>query len=412
MTNMHETMHHRIVIIGGGTAGIAVAARLVNEGENDIAIIDPAHTHYYQPLWTLVGGGQAKASQSKRNQSTLIPDGVDWIKQKAVGVDPDDKQVQLGNGWTVGYDVLVVAPGIQVDWNQMPGLTETLGVNGVSSNYSYELAPKTWEMIKSMRKGTAVFTMPMGPIKCAGAPQKIAYLAADYWRKQGVLKNIDVVMVLPTPGMFGVPEFARVLEKVVDRYGIDVRFQSVVSEINPEQREVVITDNLNDTKSSLGYDFVHAVPPMSAPDWIKASPISVPGDAKGWVDVDKNTMQHNRYPDIFALGDAGSTPNSKTGAAIRKQAPVVVQNVIDQLAGNEINRHYDGYASCPIVTARNKMLLAEFDYTMRPNKTVPLIDTEQERYDMWLLKRYGLPFMYWNILMKGKGMTTPGAFAS
>ncbi|MEZ5257549.1 MAG: FAD/NAD(P)-binding oxidoreductase [Ilumatobacteraceae bacterium] len=405
-------MHHRVVIIGGGTAGIAVAARLRNEGEQDIAIIDPSSKHYYQPLWTLVGGGRAKAKTSERDQASMIPKGVEWIRQAAADVDPDEKQVVLGSGDRVGYDVLVVCPGIQLDWDQLPGATETLGRNGVSSNYGFELAPKTWEMIRNTKSGTAVFMMPSGPIKCAGAPQKIAYLAADYWRKEGVLDKINVVMALPTPGMFGVPEFSRVLEQVVARYGIDVKFQTVLSEIDPDAKEVVLHDQANDTKSRMPYDFVHAVPPQSAPNWIKQSSISIPGDAKGWVDIDKNTMQHVRYPDIFALGDAGSSPNSKTGAAIRKQAPVVVQNVIDRLRGNEINRHYDGYASCPIVTARNKMLLAEFDYTMRPHKTVPLVDTQKERFDMYLLKRYGLPFMYWNILMKGKGMTTPGAFAS
>ncbi|MCB0999744.1 MAG: NAD(P)/FAD-dependent oxidoreductase [Acidimicrobiales bacterium] len=404
--------HHRIVIVGAGTGGIAVAARLINEGEHDIAIIDPSATHFYQPLWTLVGGGRAKVGSTVRDQRSLIPAGVRWIQKAAAGFDPDNKRVLLADGGAIGYDALVVAPGIQLDWDQLPGSAETLGRNGVSSNYTVDLAPKTWDMIRNLRSGTAVFMMPTGPIKCAGAPQKIAYLAADHWRKQGVLKNIEVVMVLPTPGMFGVPEFAKVLEQVVDRYGIQVRFQSVVSEVDPDQRQVVIQDLAGDTKSTLGYDFLHAVPPQSAPNWVKASPLSVPGDAKGWIDIDKNTMQHVRYPDVFALGDAGSSPNSKTGAAIRKQAPVVVQNVIDQLRGNEINRHYDGYASCPIVTARNKMLLAEFDYTMRPHKTVPLIDTQRERFDMYLLKRHGLPFMYWNILMKGKGMTTPGAFAS
>ncbi|MEZ5232850.1 MAG: FAD/NAD(P)-binding oxidoreductase [Acidimicrobiia bacterium] len=404
--------HRRIVIIGGGTAGVAVAARLTNEGETGIAIVEPSSKHYYQPLWTLVGGGAAKAKTSERKQVGLIPAGVEWIQQAAVDIDPDDKTVTLANGDVLAYDVLVVAPGIQVDWDQLPGLTETLGRNGVSSNYRYDLAPKTWDMIRNMRSGTAVFTMPTGPIKCAGAPQKIAYLAADHWRRQGVLDKINVVMALPTPGMFGVPEFARVLEQVVERYGIDVRFQTVASEIDPDAKEVVLHDLAGDTKSRLAYDFVHAVPPQSAPDWLKATKLAVPGEAKGWVDIDKNTMQHVRYPDVFALGDAGSSPNSKTGAAIRKQAPVVVQNVIDHLRGNEINRHYDGYASCPIVTARNKMLLAEFDYTLRPHKTVPLIDTQKERFDMYLLKRWGLPFMYWNVLMKGKGMTTPGAFAS
>lgn len=406
------TTHHRIVIIGGGTGGIAVAARLGLHKETDIALIDPATKHYYQPLWTLVGGGAAKASSSERDQARLIPKGVRWIKDTAVNVDPDEQQVQLASGNTVGYDVLVVCPGIQLDYDQLPGLTETLGKNGVSTNYKFELAPKTWDFIREMTSGTAVFTMPSGPIKCAGAPQKIAYLAADYWRRENLLKDIHVVLVLPTPGMFGVPEFARVLEQVVDRYGIDVRFSSEVTEINAENKEVVIQDMAGDTKSTLGYDFVHAVPPQSAPDWIKASPLPVPGDPKGWVDIDKNTLQHNRYPQIFALGDAGSSPNSKTGAAIRKQAPVVVQNLIDYLAGNGVTRHYDGYASCPIVTSQNRMLLAEFDYSMRPHKTVPFIDTQKERYDMWLLKKYGLPLMYWNVLMKGRGMTTPAAFAS
>lgn len=406
------TTHHRIVIVGGGTAGIAVAARLTNFDEPDIAVIDPSDKHYYQPLWTLVGGGQAKVRSTVRDQSSLIPPGVEWIRRAAVGVDPDAKRVTLDDGTMVDYEVLVVCPGIQLDWDQVPGLTDTLGRNGVSSNYRVDLAPKMWGMIKNLRRGTAVFTMPSGPIKCAGAPQKIAYLAADHWRKEGVLRDIRVILALPTPGMFGIPEFARVLEQVVDRYGIEVRFQTELAEVDPEGRQVVLSDIEGDTKEAVEYDLVHAVPPQSAPDWLKKSPLAVPGDPRGWVDVDKNTLQHNRYPDIFALGDAGSTPNSKTGAAIRKQAPVVVQNVIDQLRGNEINRHYDGYASCPIVTARNKMLLAEFDYTMRPYKTVPLIDTQKERTDMWLLKRYGLPFMYWNVLMKGQGMTTPGAFAS
>ena len=404
--------HHRVVVVGGGTAGIAVAARLKINGESDIAIIDPTKKHYYQPLWTLVGGGRADAASTERDQSKLIPKGVKWIRDGAVGFDPDERVVHLAGGDIVGYDALVVCPGIQLDFDQLPGSSEALGRGGVSTNYQFELAPKTWDFIRETTSGTAVFTMPSGPIKCAGAPQKIAYLAADYWRQQGVLKDINVVLVLPTPGMFGVPEFANVLEQVVDRYGIDVRFQSEVTEIKSDSKELVIHDIANDTTSALGYDMVHVVPPQSAPDWIKTSPLSIPGDAKGWVDIDKNTLQHVRHPEIFALGDAGSSPNSKTGAAIRKQAPVVVQNVIDFLAGNGITRHYDGYASCPIVTSRNRMLLAEFDYTMRPHKTVPLIDTQKERYDMWLLKKYGLPFMYWNVLMKGRGMTTPGAFAS
>jgi sulfide:quinone oxidoreductase len=398
---MAEGLRHRIVIIGGGTAGITVAARLRNAGEADIAVIEPSEEHYYQPLWTVVGGGLAKASETVRPEASVMPRGVKWIKARAQEIDPDAQQVTTEEGITVGYDYLVVCPGIQLDWDRVPGLTETLGRNGVSSNYTFELAPRTFEMIKDLTSGTAVFTMPSGPIKCAGAPQKIAYLACDYWQKKGVLKNIHAILVLPTPGMFGVPEFAKVLEEVAARYGIDVRFQSEMVEIDGAKREVVIKDNKEDKTYTVGYDFLHAVPPQSAPDWIKKSPIS-DKTPTGYVEVDKFTHQHPTYHNIFSLGDAGNTPNSKTGAAIRKQAPVVVANLLAEMRHQSLPKQYDGYASCPLVTAQNKMLLAEFDYTLKPHPTFPVINTQKERYDMWLLKRYGLPFMYWNMMLKGR----------
>jgi len=321
-----------------------------------------------------------------------------------VGVDPEARNVELASGESVGYDFLVVCPGLALDWDRLPGSSETLGRDGVSSNYQVELAPKTWEMIKDMRSGTAVFTMPSGPIKCAGAPQKIAYLAADWWRKKGVLSNIHVVLVLPTPAMFGVPEFSKVLEGVAARYGIDVRLQHEVVEINPTAREVVVANRTDgsDDKFTLGYDFAHLVPPQSAPAWIKQSPLADPANPGGYVEIDKNTMRHTRFPEVFSLGDAGSSPNSKTGAAVRKQVPVVVDNLRAVMNGKEPTASYDGYASCPLTTARNRMLLAEFDYTMKPHPTIPVIDTKKERHDMWLLKRYGLPFMYWNLMLRGR----------
>lgn len=395
---------HRIVIVGGGSAGISVASRLLHAGERDVAVVEPSEVHYYQPLWTLVGGGRAPVAESARPQLSVMPEKATWIKDRAVGVDPEARNVELASGESVGYDFLVVCPGLALDWDRLPGSSETLGRDGVSSNYQVELAPKTWEMIKDMRSGTAVFTMPSGPIKCAGAPQKIAYLAADWWRKKGVLSNIHVVLVLPTPAMFGVPEFSKVLEGVAARYGIDVRLQHEVVEINPTAREVVVANRTDgsDDKFTLGYDFAHLVPPQSAPAWIKQSPLADPANPGGYVEIDKNTMRHTRFPEVFSLGDAGSSPNSKTGAAVRKQVPVVVDNLRAVMNGKEPTASYDGYASCPLTTARNRMLLAEFDYTMKPRPTIPVIDTKKERHDMWLLKRYGLPFMYWNLMLRGR----------
>ena len=397
-----KNLHHNVVVVGGGSAGISVAARLHKAKIHDVAVLDPSAYHYYQPLWTLVGGGIAKASETVRDEAKYIPSSVTWIRDKAISIDPEAKTVVTEEDLSIGYDYLVVCPGIQLDWSRLPGSAEMLGKDGVSSNYTFEAAPKTWEFIKSAKKGTAIFTMPSGPIKCAGAPQKIAYLAADYWRATGVLSKIDVHLVLPTPGMFGVPEFSKVLEQVVARYGIQVHFQSEVVELNPATKTATIVNNGDGgTKSTLDFDFVHVVPPQSAPDWIKSSPISDPDNPAGYVQIDKNTMQHVRYPDIFSLGDAGSSPNSKTGAAIRKQAPVVVQNLLNHMAKKPLSASYDGYASCPLVTSRKSMLLAEFDYSMKPAPSIPLIDTQKERYDMWLLKRHGLPFLYWNLMLRG-----------
>lgn len=396
--------HHKIVVIGGGSAGISVASRLVHAGETDVAVIEPSDVHYYQPLWTLVGGGRAPVAESVRPELSVMPTTVEWIRDRAVEVDPEARTVGLASHGSVGYDFLIVCPGLALDWDRLPGSAETLGRNGVSSNYQVDLAPKTWEMVKDMRSGTAVFTMPSGPIKCAGAPQKIAYLAADWWRKQGVLSDIHVVLLLPTPALFGVPEFSKVLEGVVARYGIDARLQHEAIEVHPESKEIVVANRSNgsDEQFTLGYDFAHLVAPQSAPAWIKQSPLADPANPGGYVQVDKNTLRHTRYPEIFSLGDAGSSPNSKTGAAVRKQAPVVVENLSAVMAGKEPTASYDGYGSCPLTTARNRMLLAEFDYTMKPHPTIPLIDTKKERYDMWLLKRYGLPFLYWNLMLKGR----------
>lgn len=398
---MATDVHHKIVVIGGGTAGIAVAAKLRREGVSDIGVIEPSEQHYYQPLWTLVGAGCATAKETIRPQASVMPKGVDWIKAYAESVDPDQQSVSLSTGRTVGYDYLVVCPGIQLDFGAVAGMAEAMKTSAVSSNYVLESTAKTWANLQGTKRGTALFTMPANPIKCAGAPQKIAYLSADFWRQQGNLKDMRVVLVLPTPGMFGVKVFADELERVVARYGIEVHKNSELVEIDGEGRSAVIRDNTDQSTATIDFDMAHVVPPQSAPDWIKAGPLADPDNPFGYVQVDQNSMQHTRYPNIFALGDAGSTPNSKTGAAARHQYPVVVKNLQAQMAGRPLEASYDGYASCPLTTSRNKMLLAEFDYTMQPRPSFKLIDTTKERRDMWYLKRRGLPFLYWNLMMKG-----------
>ncbi|WP_306184829.1 FAD/NAD(P)-binding oxidoreductase [Streptomyces sp. MK5] len=393
---------HRVAIVGGGSAGISVAARLRRAGVTDITLVEPSDTHWYQPLWTLVGGGQASLRSTRRPEASVIPDGVRWIGRHALAVDPDARTVALSGGAELTYEHLVMAPGLQLDWAAVPGLAEAVGHDRVSSNYAPEYAPRTWDLIRQMRSGTAVFTHPATPLKCGGAPQKIAYLAADHWRKQKVLDRIRIILVIPDPVLFKVPEWGRTLEQVAARYGIEVRLRSEMTAVNGDRREVVLTDHANGAEETVHYDLLHAVPPQSAPDWVKDSPLADPASPLGFVAADKHTLQHPRYANVFALGDVANLPTSKTGAAVRKQAPVVAGNVLDVMNGRTPARRYDGYTSCPLVTARDRMLLAEFDYDLRPAPTFPLINTFKERRDMWVFKRYVLPSVYWHGMLTGR----------
>jgi sulfide:quinone oxidoreductase len=390
-----------VVVVGGGQAGISVAARLRWAGLADIVVVEPAATHYYQPLFTLVGGGRADISSTSRPEARVIPRRVGWARDRCVGVDPEARVVSTAGGDRIEYDVLVMAAGIQLDWDRVAGMTEALDSPVVASNYNARLAPKTWQIMRDLRRGTAVFTMPPGPIKCPGAPQKIAYLCADHWRRQGVLGDIHIVLVLPGSGLFGIPAYAEVLAAAVRRYGIEVRFDTEVVGFDSAAHRVTLLNVQTGTKDTLDYDAAHVVPPQSAPDWVKSGALADPDDERGFVDVDPHTLAHRRYPNVFALGDVANTPNAKTGAAVRRQAPIVTAGVLAALAGQPPSGHYDGYAACPFTTAGNRVLLAEFDYTMRARRTIPLLDTTTERYSMWLLTRYGLPAAYWTLFLRG-----------
>ena len=389
----------KVVIVGGGTAGITVASQLIKKfGSGEIAIIDPAAKHYYQPLWTLVGGGIFPKEQSERNEKDYIPSGVKWIQEKVTEFDPEANFVMTESGNKVTYDFLVVCAGIQINWDGVIGLKDALGKNGVCSNYSYQTVESTWENIRSLKAGKAIFTQPTTPIKCGGAPQKIAYLAEDYFRQNGVRDNIEVKFITGTPTIFTSPHYAPTLTKHCEETGIKTMFKRNLTEIRADKKEAVFVNLETNEEFVQTYDMIHVTPPMSAPDFIKNSPIAA---ESGWVDVNKDTLQHNKFKNIFGLGDSSSLPTSKTGAAIRKQAPVVVKNLLALMAGKPLLETYNGYTSCPLVTGYDSLIMAEFGYDLKPQETFPF-DQNKERYSMMFVKKYVLPQLYWNGMLKGR----------
>lgn len=396
---------HTVVIVGGGAAGIAVASSLrARDPKIDVVIIDPADTHYYQPGWTLVGGGTFDAADTARTMASCIPHGVHWIKAAVVAFEPDTHAVVLAGGRRVRYQRLVVCPGIKINWLGVEGLLETLGHNGVTSNYRFDLAPYTAELVKQMRGGRALFTQPPVPIKCAGAPQKAMYLSCDTWRRNRVLQNMQVQFFNAGAALFGVPDYVPALMEYVNSYGIDLRFGHTLKSIDgPRGRatfERVLADGSTDLIES-EFDMIHVVPPQTAPDFVRSSPLS---DAAGWIDVDRDTLRHTKYDDIYALGDAINTSNAKTAAAARKQAPVVAHNVLASLGCISGLALYDGYGSCPLTVERGKVVLAEFVYggKLAPSFPAWLINGTRPSRLAWFLKERILPPLYWNGMLKGR----------
>jgi sulfide:quinone oxidoreductase len=393
---------HQIVIIGAGNAGLSVASQLLLQQANlDIAIIDPAQHHYYQPAWTLVGGGVFDVKKTQRSMASVMPEKVNWIQDRVMTFEPDQNQITLGNGDLINYDMLVVAPGIQLNWHEIKGLTNTLGKNGVCSNYSYEYAPYTFECIQKLNNGKAIFHNPHTPVKCGGAPHKIMYLAADYWRNHNRLSQIQIDYHSGGTKLFAVAKYEKTLLEVVKRGGIQLHFFEKLEEIDGENKRarfVGFGETNKEQSSWLNFDMIHVTPPQSAPDFVKNSPLA---NSAGWVDVDKYALHHPVYTNIFSIGDASGLPTSKTGAAIRKQAPIAVQNIISLLARRKMTARYNGYTSCPLVTGYGKLVLAEFDYNNEPMETFPF-DQSKERWSMYQLKKQVLPWLYWNKILKGK----------
>jgi len=394
-----------IVIVGGGAAGITVASSILARKTGlEIAIVDPADIHYYQPGWTMVGAGVFDAATTAKTMGGLIPKGVHWLKSAVAAFEPQDNAVILDGCRVVKYDRLVVCPGLKLNWQGVDGLVETLGKNGVTSNYRYDLAPYTWQLVRDMTGGRALFTQPPMPIKCAGAPQKALYLSASNWEKAGVLNKMDIQFMNAGGVLFGVKDYVPVLQSYVDRYGATVNYFHNLKAVDGPGKTATFTVAKPDAEPeevTVAFDMLHVVPPQTAPDFIRVSPLA---DAAGWVDVDQSTLRHKRFDNIWALGDVMNAPNAKTAAAARVQAPVVAENLLADLRGQGAVAQYNGYGSCPLTVEKGKIVLAEFGYggALLPSFPNWLIDGTKPSRLAWWLKEQALPPIYWKAMLRGR----------
>ena len=400
--------HYALLIVGGGAAGVSTANTMRRKNSDiDIAIIEPSEKHYYQPGFTIIGGGAYTLKKATKNEADLIHSSVTWIKDYAESFQPVKNSVTLRSGDNVTYDYLVVCPGLQCDWDKIKGLKESLGKNGVCSNYSPDTVEYTWECIQNLESGTTLFTQPPMPIKCAGAPQKIMYLAADRFRKKGILDKFNIEFCNAGPAMFGIPFFAKALDKVVADYGIKAEFKHNLVEIDgPGKKAIFEVTDADDKKKKVTkkFDMIHVTPPQSAPDFIKKSPLAA---ESGWVDVNQKTLQHTKHRNIFGLGDATTTPNAKTAAAVRKQVPVVVKNIRKLMANGVLIDGYDGYGSCPLTTSLKTVMLAEFSYGGKVTPSFPFLDPRKNSLLWWWGKTTGFPMLYWQWMIKGFTLDIP-----
>jgi sulfide:quinone oxidoreductase len=393
-----------VVIVGAGAAGISVAASLLARKPGlEIALIDPADAHYYQPGWTLVGAGVFTPRETARTMASLIPPGVHWIKAAVAAFEPSDNAVILEGCRVVGYKRLVVCPGLKLDWGRIEGLVDTLGRNGVTSNYRYDLAPYTWELVRGLKSGRALFTQPPMPIKCAGAPQKAMYLSGDAWRRNGALKNIDIQFMNAGGVLFGVKEYVPALMEYVAKYNVTLNFFHTLVAVDGSAKKAwfdVAKPDAPKERIEVGFDMMHVTPHQTAPDFVRVSPLA---DAAGWVDVDQATLRHKTHENIWSLGDVMNAPNAKTAAAARVQAPVVAENIAADIDGRTAASHYNGYGSCPLTVERGKIVLAEFGYGGKLLPSFPgfLIDGTRPSRAAWLLKERILPPVYWRGMLRG-----------
>ena len=388
--------HHEVLVIGGGNAGVSLAARLLRDGAEDVAVVESQSTHRYRPLLNYVGSGEASMSALERPAAKVMPQGATWIEDQVVSVDPAAPSVRLASGREVGCTTLVVCPGLEEDWAATPGLQEAQTAGWAGSTFTVDTARRVWPALRDLTHGRVVFTVPPEPAPCGATALKPLFMACDHWRRRGVLDDIEVHLVLPGATPLGLPGPDARLERVLASYGVEVHREARVAGL--ADRRVTVTTPTGDVELD-DVAHAHVVPHYRAPRWVAESDLAG-ATAAGLVDVDPQTMRHRRHPAVWSLGDVADLGTRPSGGGLRKQVAVLSHNITTD--GSEPPQHYDGYTVMPITTSRRRLMLVEVDRDGHPSPTVPFPDLTRPRVLTWYADRYGLPLTYFKRILRGK----------
>ena len=395
---MNAPARHDVLVLGGGNAGLSLAGRLRRDGCPDVAVVDPRTTHQYRPLLSYVASGMATLDDLTRPQEDVVPDGVRVYPDRVVSVDPERSLVHLAGGRTLGYGDLAVCPGSEVDWDAVPGAEQAMGTPHAATSYLPDLAPKTWELLSSLTSGTVVFAISARHVPCFPVGLKPLFVAADHWRRAGVLDAIRIELAVESPRLVDDPRAEPALRAAARRYGVRVRTATTLVSVDAAHRTARLRGPHGTDEVS--YDALYVAPPHRAPAWVAASGLAT-SESDGFVAVDPETLQHVAHPRVWGLGDAAAVDAMPSGGALRRQVPVVARNIQARRRGTPMQR-YDGYSVAPVTTSRDRLLLAEFDRGRRPDPGFGVVDLARPRRSLLLFDRYLQPTIYWRRLLQGK----------
>ncbi|MCG1010448.1 NAD(P)/FAD-dependent oxidoreductase [Salinicoccus sp. ID82-1] len=390
--------HYRLIILGGGTAGISTANRMLSEDKklaNDILIIEPQDHHYFQPGWPLVGSGEMKLESTRKPMSKVMPKGARWLQEAVRHVDPVKREVKAGNR-IVKYDFLVVALGIELDYDAIEGARESLGKNGVCTNYIYDLVNYTYDTLQNVKAGNIVVTKPQSKIKGGVSAENSLFTMDEYVKDHDL--DVNLVFRSGSNEIFPVKKYSDNLTAQLDEKGIDYKLEQELVEVRGEHKEAVFKDLGTGELHVIPFEMLIITPPMHGPSVLEDSGLL---DPEGWVSVDRHTMMHNTYTTVFSLGDASSLPTFKMGSAVKEQMPILVKNLLERMDDKAPSHKYDGKTACPIATEYGHLILAEFDYNHMPEEST-FLNQSDDKWLFYQFKKNMLPIMYWYALLKGK----------